>query len=53
LVALGAVGTAAEKWVILSDNGPLAEFLGEGTTIQAAWANAAKNLRLIVEGVGR
>jgi hypothetical protein len=31
LVALGAVGTVAEKWVILSDNGPLAELLGEGT----------------------
>jgi hypothetical protein len=35
-----------ERWVILSDSCPEALCLGEGSTIQTAWENAAKKIRL-------
>jgi hypothetical protein len=52
LVALNEAGTADERWVIFSDNGPDAEMLGEGSSIQTAWEDAAANVLSSESGTG-
>jgi hypothetical protein len=43
--ALGKSVSTYERWVIAADNCPDAAMLGEGSSIETAWKNAAKNLR--------
>jgi hypothetical protein len=45
MAALGMGEADDERWVIFADNCPDAEQLGEGSTIQSAWQNAAKKLQ--------
>jgi hypothetical protein len=45
--ALGAgpAVAVAERWVIFSEDQPEAPVLGEGDSIEAAWADAARKIR--------
>ena len=41
----GSVVSVGERWVVVTENDPGATLLGEGATLEAAWADAAKHLR--------